>query len=391
MRWWILAVLFLARTCMALEFQVLGAVAPLASPDLGLDHAQLGQLMGLYWMPGIVLAVLAGLIGQRYGLKRAALVSLAILAAGGVLLAFSWNYPIAAAARLIEGCGNAILSVQISAMVAAWFRGRELSTAMAVVFDSWQFGLAASLMLFPPIADLSSWRMAIHAATLFCLAAGILVALAYRTPANAVARPTARLPSRAKLLGRAGLIPTLAALTWTTYNVGQIIFLTYGPTYLAARGLPLAEGARIVSLSVWIAMLTMPLGGYLADRSRNPLRLVVIGCAGSGLAGILFALGWDPTLTCLAISIMIGVPAGAILALPTGAVAAEDVAWSLGWFMTVYYVLVSLGQFLAGWIREASSDQVTVLFGMGLILATIPCLIPIVLLQRRPAPTEIPT
>ena len=30
-RWWILAVLFLARTCMALQFQVLGAIAPLAS------------------------------------------------------------------------------------------------------------------------------------------------------------------------------------------------------------------------------------------------------------------------------------------------------------------------------------------------------------------------
>lgn len=207
MRWWILAVLFLARTCMALEFQVLGAVAPLASPDLGLDHADMGQLLGLYWLPGIALALPAGLLGQRYGLKRVGLISLAVIAVGGLLLAESWNYPTAAAARLVEGAGNAILSVMISAMVAAWFRGRELSTAMAIVFDSWQFGLAATLMLFPPIADWSSWRTAIDAATVVCLVAGILLACVYRTPANAVARPTARLPGRAKLLGRAGLIP----------------------------------------------------------------------------------------------------------------------------------------------------------------------------------------
>ena len=386
MRWWILAVLFLARTCMALEFQVLGAVAPLAGPALGLNHAAMGQLLGLYWLPGIFLAIPAGLLGQRFGLKRLGLASLTLMAFGGLLLAASWNYPTAAAARLIEGAGNAVLSVMISAMVAAWFRDRELSTAMAIVFDSWQFGLAASLVLFPPIAAWSSWHGAIHAATLVCVAAAVLVALVYRAPPAGEARPTARLPNRAKLLGRAGLIPTLAALVWTTYNVGQIIFLTYGPPLLAARGMPLAEGARIVSLSVWIAMITMPLGGFLADRSRHPLRLVVFGAAGSGGVDILFAMGADPTLTCLAMSVLIGLPAGSILALPTGAVAREDVTWSLGWFMAVYYVLVTLGQFLAGSIREVTSDQTTVLFGAGLILATVPCLIPIRALQRRAVP-----
>ncbi|MDB5359105.1 MAG: arabinose transporter permease [Rhodospirillales bacterium] len=386
MRWWILAVLFLARTCMALEFQVLGAVAPLASPALGLDHAAMGQLLGLYWLPGIFLALPAGLLGQRFGLKRLGLASLALMALGGLLLSASWNYPTAAAARLVEGAGNAILSVMISAMVAAWFRERELSTAMAIVFDSWQFGLAAALVTFPPIAEWSSWQGAILAATLFCLMAGLLVAAVYRTPATGDAPPTARLPDRAKLLGRAGMIPTLAALVWTTYNVGQIIFLTYAPPLLAGRGLPLAEGARIVSLSVWVAMVTMPLGGVLTDRSRNPLHLVVFGAAGSGLAGILFALGFAPTLTCLAMGVFIGLPAGGILALPTSAVAREDVTWSLGWFMAVYYVLVTLSQFLAGYIREFTSDQTAVLFGAGLILATVPCLIPIRLLQRRPLP-----
>jgi len=384
MRWWILAVLFLARTCMALEFQVLGAIAPLAGPDLSLDHAAMGQLLGLYWLPGIFLALPAGLLGQRFGLKRLGLASLTLMALGGLLLAASWNYPTAAAARLVEGAGNAILSVMISAMVAAWFRDRELSTAMAIVFDSWQFGLAAALVVFPPIAEWSSWHGAILAATLVCLVAGLLVAAVYHTPPTGDARPSARLPGREKLLGRAGLLPALAALVWTTYNVGQIIFLTYAPPLLAERGMPLAEGARIVSLSVWIAMLTMPLGGFLADRSRNPLGLVVVGAAGSGVTGILFALGFEPTLCCLAMSLLIGLPAGGILALPTGAVAREDVTWSLGWFMAVYYVLVTLGQFLAGYIREYTSDQTTVLFGAGLLLATAPCLIPIRLLQRRP-------
>jgi predicted MFS family arabinose efflux permease len=384
MRWWILAVLFLARTCMALEFQVLGAVAPLASPALGLDHAAMGQLLGLYWLPGIFLAFPAGLLGQRFGMKRLALGSLALMAVGGLVVATSHDYASAALGRLVLGSGNAVLSVMISAMVAVWFRDSELSTAMAIVFDSWQFGLAAALVMFPPIAEWTSWRGAIHAAGFTCLAAWMLVALIYRTPAVAPVRAAPRLPDRTKLLGRAGLVPTLAALVWTTYNVGQIIFLTYAPSLLAARGWPLAEASRIVSLSVWIAMITMPLGGWLADRSRHPLALVVLGSAGAGVAGILFGLGAAPVALSVVMGVLVGLPAGGILALPTGAVAREDVSWSLGWFMAVYYVLVTLGQFIAGYVREFTDERTTVLIGAGLILATVPCLLPIRWLRRRP-------
>ena len=94
-RWLMLAVLFLARTAMALQFQTVASVGPfLMRRALAIDFAALGALIGLYMLPGIVIALPGGLLGQRFGAKRVLLVGLALMAVGGALMGF---------ARLVHG------------------------------------------------------------------------------------------------------------------------------------------------------------------------------------------------------------------------------------------------------------------------------------------------
>src|SRR5579883_2203955 len=50
-RWLILAVLFLARTAMGLQFQAVAALSPYVIADLAIDYARLGWLIGLYPCP----------------------------------------------------------------------------------------------------------------------------------------------------------------------------------------------------------------------------------------------------------------------------------------------------------------------------------------------------
>ncbi|MBV9567588.1 MAG: MFS transporter, partial [Hyphomicrobiales bacterium] len=68
-RWKVLALLFVVRTAMALQFQSVAALAPLLRHDLNVDIADIGLLIGLYLSPGIVLALPGGAIGKRYGDK----------------------------------------------------------------------------------------------------------------------------------------------------------------------------------------------------------------------------------------------------------------------------------------------------------------------------------
>src|SRR5260221_8946271 len=69
-RWGVLAVLFLIRSTMAVQFQSVAAVAPLLGADLGISLADIGILVGLYSVPGVALALPGGAVGQRIRDKK---------------------------------------------------------------------------------------------------------------------------------------------------------------------------------------------------------------------------------------------------------------------------------------------------------------------------------
>ena len=75
-RWGILALLFVVRLAMPVQFQSVGAVAPLLGQDFGMSLADIGFLIGLYFTPGIALALAGGGLGQRFGDKRTVLAGL---------------------------------------------------------------------------------------------------------------------------------------------------------------------------------------------------------------------------------------------------------------------------------------------------------------------------
>src|SRR5215813_1869738 len=94
-RWLILLVLFLARTAMAYQFQTMGALGPILIDAFKIDFAWLGTLIGLYMLPGTVIALPGGLLGQRFGAKSIVLVGLLLMAMGGALTAAEL-FPVAA-------------------------------------------------------------------------------------------------------------------------------------------------------------------------------------------------------------------------------------------------------------------------------------------------------
>ena len=59
-RWGILAVLFTVRLTMGFQFQSVAAVAPLLGGEFGVGIADIGLLIGLYFTPGVALALPGG-------------------------------------------------------------------------------------------------------------------------------------------------------------------------------------------------------------------------------------------------------------------------------------------------------------------------------------------
>ena len=75
-RWAFLILLLVGRIAMGFQLQAVGSVTPFLVEEFQVDYAQIGTLVGLFLMPGIVLALPGGFLGQAVGDHR-------LLLAGG--------------------------------------------------------------------------------------------------------------------------------------------------------------------------------------------------------------------------------------------------------------------------------------------------------------------
>ena len=117
---------------MALQFQTVASTGPFLIDALAIDFASLGILIGLYMLPGMVIALPGGVLGQRFGAKRVVLVGLVLMAIGGLVMGLSHTFGRWWRAGSISGTGAVLFNVMITKMIADWFAGREIVTAMGI-------------------------------------------------------------------------------------------------------------------------------------------------------------------------------------------------------------------------------------------------------------------
>jgi len=185
-RWLVLAVLLIVRTSMGFQYLSVASVSSFLMEDLGIDYTRLGALIGLYQLPGIVLAFPGGLLGRRFGDKRVVMTVLVLMAFGGLLMGVSDSYALAATGRLLSGVGGVLLNVLLVKMVADWFAGLEIVKAMAVLVSSWPLGISLALISLGPLALASSWPIVMYLTASVCLVSLALVFTLYRPPSAVV-------------------------------------------------------------------------------------------------------------------------------------------------------------------------------------------------------------
>jgi predicted MFS family arabinose efflux permease len=352
--WLMLAVLFLARTTMALQFQTVASTGPFLLDALEMDFAALGALIGLYMLPGVVIALPGGLFGQRFGAKRVVLAGLVLMALGAAMMAVSSSFAAAAAGRLIAGTGAVLLNVMCTKMIADWFAGREIVTAMALLVTSWPFGLAVGLVAFGPLAAAGGWRAVMHLSAFVSVASMLLIAFAYRDPPHAPSPSAARF--RLELTGREWLLVGVAAAIWGFYNVAYIVLISFVPELFTARGYALVDASWIVSLIGWVLIPSIPLAGYVVERFGRPNLFMAGGFSIAALAALALPFVASPLIAFGVIALAIGAPAGMIMALPAQALRPESRAVGMGLFFTCYYAALALLPGGAGLARDLSGS-----------------------------------
>jgi predicted MFS family arabinose efflux permease len=369
-RWSILALLFVCRTGLGLQFQTLGSVSDSLVAALGFSYAEIGTLIGLFMLPGLVLALPAGYLGRK--LSDRVLVSLALLwlAAGGLIAALAQGFGWLALGRLACGVGFVFSTIYLTKMTADWFAGKELATAMGILVMSWPLGIALGQIGQVWIDLHIGWPAVFAAAALYCTLAAVAMFVGYRPPPALAPQPTGPIG-----LPRGELLLTLlAASCWGLYNAGYIVFLSFAPRVLMAGGHGPVPAAAIISLASWAMIFSGAIGGRIADRSGRGALMFYLCCV-VGVAALLLLrqMAWAVPLS-LVYGLAGGAPAGVIMALTGEAMAPQRRAFGMGVFFSLYFVLLSLGPPLAGGLYDASRDpfvplQFAVLLFAGAALA----------------------
>ena len=364
-RWAILAVLFAVRATMAFQFQSVAAVAPLLANEFGVSIADIGVLIGLYFAPGVALALPGGAIGQRFGDKATVLGALLLMLAGSVAMALAASWSIQIAGRLVAGVGGVVLSVQLTKMLTDWFAGKEIATAMAIFVNSWPAGIAISLLLMPVIGTaygVGAVHLSVAAFSAFAI---VLLAIAYRPPADAAVASATSL----RLDRKAAIAVIAAGLIWGLFNVGFAVIFSFGPSLLVERGWSIAAAGSAISIVLWLAVISVPLGGFVSDRMKRPELVMVAGCIVFAMLMMLFPRSNAVILIVIALGLISGQPAGPIMSLPTRVLRPETRAIGMGLFFTMFYGCMMLGPVVGGACAKwAGSAAAAFDFGAAMIL-----------------------
>jgi predicted MFS family arabinose efflux permease len=241
---------------------------------------------------------------------------------------------------------------------------------MAIFISSWPVGLGLSLLTLPVIGTAHGMR-AVDLSVAALVALAIVVAATYRPPSTAATAT----PSRARLDFHTATAVTVAGLIWGLFNVGFATIFSFGPTMLAERGWSIAAAGSVLSIVLWISVLSIPFGGFVADRLKRPQTILVAGCF--IFAGLMLVLSQSSAVISpmIAIGLISGLPAGPMMSLPARVLQPATRAIGMGLFYTLYYAAMMLGPAVGGACAKWTGSAGTAFDFGAVVLIACPLLL----------------
>lgn len=365
-RWRMLLPLLLARTSIAFQFQTTASAAPILINSFDIDYTMLGTLIGMYMLPGVIVALPGGIFAQHLGSKRVVLAGLALMTSGGIL-ASSGPFEAVFVGRIVSGIGATLLNVIMTKMVADWFVGKDEISAMSIFVASWPLGLAIGILAFPPLSFRMGWSAVSLAGALGSLVSMVSVWLLYRDPPQPVSKT--RPGMYISLSYREWVLVSLAGVIWGSFNVSYVLLVSFLPDMFSSYGYSATRANHVVSALGWGLIFFLPACGLFFIRFNPPksTHFVALICLATMIALLPFQ---SPSLLgILLIVIGFAAPAGLLLTLPTSVLHPNNRATGMGVFYTWFYGMMAVIPAAAGTARAATQNPSAPIILSSLMIA----------------------
>ena len=383
-RWIVLAIIITARTGVGFQFIAMAALMPQLRAELDLSYSQVGLLLGLFMIMGVFLSLPSGMIAARVGDRRTLQAGLLALVVGGTVTAMSHSFPVALVGRLMGGVGAVFITVTGAKVLTDWFIGKEITTAMSMLGVTWPVGIALGMSLLPFLSAWEGWRVAVIATCALPAVALLLAALLPPAAPGTTVDTSKPHPTLWAIKRRELWLIIVAGAAWPLMSSGgYVVFTSYAPGLLVERGASQAAAALSVSLLSWLVIVSIPIGGYISDRTGRSDLLFWGGCLVSAAAIAMVPIG-GPFSVWITVSAVLGLTVGPVMALPGHVLSAQSRGTGLGVFYTLYYLGTGCLPAFAGWLQDMTGSAAAVVWfsALCLLIAPIPLLC-FRLLQRR--------
>lgn len=161
-RWVILALLWLLYASFSI---VSRSIAPLVTPilkDLNLSYSQMGLILGAWQLIYIVVALIAGTIIDKWGVRKSLFIGAAIIGLSAVLRHFPKGFETMLAVVALFGIGGPMISIGCPKTTSLWFKGKDRGTAVGIYMTgNWIGGIIVLSITNGFIMPLTgySWRL----------------------------------------------------------------------------------------------------------------------------------------------------------------------------------------------------------------------------------------
>jgi len=113
-------------------YDIIGAIAPSLIEELKAKRATVGTMNTMYSIAAILVVLFGGMLIDRLGTRKASIIFSALVFVGAAIVWQARSIPVIFLGRFIFGAGSEPLVVAQSAMLARWFKNKELAMAFGV-------------------------------------------------------------------------------------------------------------------------------------------------------------------------------------------------------------------------------------------------------------------
>ncbi len=151
-------------------YDSVGAIETTLIQAFHTNRAAIGTMYTMYSVAAVFAVLIGGFLIDRAGVRLASLTFAGIVVVGAAVVAWAPDLPVLYAGRVIFGMGAESLIVAQSAIIARWFKGKELALAFGIALTIARLGTLFSFKTEQLLASRFGWRTALWIAAALCLA-----------------------------------------------------------------------------------------------------------------------------------------------------------------------------------------------------------------------------